>query len=410
MRRNQRVLESVATVTLSLLLAPSLLALAGIAEDRKAGPTELKTDQEKKSYAVGMSVGNQVKARAVKVDPDLVVRGLEDSLSGHETLLSEAQAGEEMRALQQDVKQRKGALRREAIEKNEREGAAFLSANKAKEGVITLGSGLQYKILKPGSGKNPAANDIIICNYRGTLIDGTEFDSSYKRGRPAAFALSRVMQAWKEALPLMPVGTKLQLFVPPELAYGAHGAGNVIGPNATLIFDLELLGIRGVAGQKRAQESEMAAGSQVGIVERKAGIAPPAAAPAVVPLGDIRVSFKLDPLLSGATYGGEHWIASPTFTSGMQVGKEATVEAKAEGIAGSGAPVAATMEWNPADAGMVTVVPGESNQVKITVHRAGQSKVTVSSNGVAKQLLIKAKYVGNATQLEITRPAVQKNE
>jgi FKBP-type peptidyl-prolyl cis-trans isomerase FklB len=136
-------------------------------------------------------------------------------------------------------------------EKNMKEGETFLAENKTREGVVALESGLQYKILKSGDGEKPAAGDTVVCNYRGTLINGTEFDSSYKRGKPATFAVNRVIKGWTEALQLMPVGSKWQLFIPPNLAYGARGAGNLIGPNATLIFEVELIAIEGKAGNAK---------------------------------------------------------------------------------------------------------------------------------------------------------------
>ncbi|HMC32030.1 MAG TPA: FKBP-type peptidyl-prolyl cis-trans isomerase, partial [Candidatus Angelobacter sp.] len=132
-----------------------------------------------------------------------------------------------------------------ATENNKKEGDAFLAANKTKPGVVTLPSGLQYKIVKAGTGPKPAATDTVVCNYRGTLIDGKEFDSSYKRGEPATFPVSGVIKGWTEALQLMPVGSKWELYIPPDLAYGARGAGADIGPNATLLFEVELLSIQG---------------------------------------------------------------------------------------------------------------------------------------------------------------------
>ena len=366
-----------------------------------ASPAELSTEKEKQSYALGMNVGTQVKARSIEVDPELVIRGLKDSLAGSKTLLSEQEASTEVKELQQETKQKTIALRREKLHKNKQEGEAFLAANKAKDGVVTLPSGLQYKILKAGEGKKPSGNDVVFCNYRGTLINGKEFDSSYRRGKTSPFAFPRVMRGWKEALQLMPVGSRWQIFVPSELAYGASGAGNVIEPNSTLIFDLELVSIKSRVINAQEKENETAADSEAGIVEQLA--ADPAPANSTAPLGDLRISFKLDPRLSGPTYGGDHWIVSSPFTSVAQVGTQATVEAKVDGVAKNGAPVRAAAEWTPADPEMVTVAPAENSQVKITVHHAGESKVTVASNGVSKQLLIKAKRVGNATQVEISQ-------
>jgi FKBP-type peptidyl-prolyl cis-trans isomerase FklB len=147
--------------------------------------------------------------------------------------------------LQGDLRQRQMAKMQQAAETNKKEGEAFLSANKTKPGVVALPSGLQYRVLKEGSGPKPTASDSVVCNYRGVLLDKTEFDSSYKRGQPATFQVGQVIKGWTEALQLMPVGSKWQLFIPSELAYGQRGAGNDIGPNATLIFEVELLSIAG---------------------------------------------------------------------------------------------------------------------------------------------------------------------
>jgi FKBP-type peptidyl-prolyl cis-trans isomerase len=429
MSSKRRILPAFKTILLVLVFVTPLLALHPIGQNEKATPAaaqdqkgdqkavsqrtdeessphsggaELKTEKDKQSYALGMNVGNQVKARSMEVEVELIIRGLKDSLSGSSTLLSEQEASTEVQELRHEVKQKAIAQRREKLQKNKQEGKAFLAANKTKEGVVTLPSGLQYKILKAGDGKKPSVNDIVFCNYRGTLLNGMEFDSSYRRGaKPSPFAFARVMRGWKEALQLMPVGSKWQIFVPSDLAYGASGAGKVIEPNSTLIFDLELVSIKSRVMNAQEAQSETAPDSEAGIVQQQA--AEPGAANSGVPLSDIRVSFKLDPRLSGATYGGERWIASTPFTSLAQVGTQATVEVKADGVAKNGAPIRAAVEWTPADPEMISVAPGENSQVKITVHHAGESKLTVASNGVSKQLLVKAKYVGNATQVEISQ-------
>jgi FKBP-type peptidyl-prolyl cis-trans isomerase FklB len=417
MSSRHQMFRAFATTLLILPFATSSQALQGTEQEQtataiteskpatgasNASPAELSTEKEKQSYALGMSVGTQVKARSMEVNPELVIRGLKDSLAGSMTLLSEQEASAEVKELQQETKQKTIALRREKLHKNKQEGDAFLAANKTKDGVVTLPSGLQYKVLKAGDGKKPAANDIVFCNYRGTLLNGMEFDSSYRRGsKPSPFAFARVMRGWKEALQLMPVGSKWQIFVPSDLAYGASGAGKVIEPNSTLIFDLELVSIKSRVINAQEKDNETAADSEVGIVQQLA--ADPVPANSTAPLGDLRISFKLDPRLSGATYGGERWIASTPFTSLAQVGTQATVEVKADGVAKNGAPVRAAVEWRPADPEMITVAPGENSQARITVHHAGESKVTVASNGVSKQLLVKAKYVGNATQVEISQ-------
>ena len=158
--------------------------------------------------------------------------------------LTDAEARAAVMELQAEMRQKMTEARRVVGEENKKAGDAFLAANKTKPGVVTLPSGLQYKVLKMGDGKKPTLNDTVVCNYRGTLINGTEFDSSYKRNQPATIPVNGVIKGWTEALQLMPTGSKWQLFIPSDLAYGAAGAGNLIGPNATLIFDVELLSIQ----------------------------------------------------------------------------------------------------------------------------------------------------------------------
>jgi FKBP-type peptidyl-prolyl cis-trans isomerase FklB len=204
----------------------------------------LTTDREKESYALGMNIARGLKGQSVDVDPAVMARAIKDVLTGAKPLLTDEEAMEALRKLQTDVRQKQETERKELADKNLREGQLFLATNKAKEGVVTLSSGLQYKILTEGKGPKPTANDTVVCQYRGTLIDGTEFDSSYKRGQPSTFPVNRVIKGWTEALELMPVGSKWELFVPPDLAYGDRGAGNSIGPNATLIFDVELMSIQ----------------------------------------------------------------------------------------------------------------------------------------------------------------------
>ena len=206
-------------------------------------PFSLKTPQDKASYALGMNLGRSLHKQSVELEPDIVARGLKDALAGGKTLLTDDEAQAALTALQNDVRAKQQEKMQQLAGKNKKEGDAFLAANKAKEGVVALPSGLQYKILTPGTGPKPSAADSVVCNYRGTLIDGTEFDSSYKRGQPATFPVGRVIKGWTEALQLMPVGSKWQLFIPSDLAYGERGAGADIGPNATLIFEVELLSI-----------------------------------------------------------------------------------------------------------------------------------------------------------------------
>jgi FKBP-type peptidyl-prolyl cis-trans isomerase FklB len=204
----------------------------------------LKTPKDKASYAIGLSVGKSLQRDAVDVDPNILLRGIRDALAGGKTLLTDDEARAALMAVQSDLRQKQQAKMQQAGGTNLKEGEAFLAANKTKQGVVTLPSGLQYKILKQGTGPKPSADDSIVCNYRGTLLNNTEFDSSYKRGQPTTFKVGQVIKGWTEALQLMPVGSKWQLFIPPELAYGPGGAGGDIGPNATLIFEVELLSIQ----------------------------------------------------------------------------------------------------------------------------------------------------------------------
>jgi FKBP-type peptidyl-prolyl cis-trans isomerase len=165
-------------------------------------------------------------------------------------LLSDEEQTSALQALRNDYRTRKKEARQQVAETNRREGEAFLAENKTKDGVITLDSGLQYKVVQPGGGPKPTVDDRVVCHHRGTLIDGTEFDSSFKCRMPATFSLKRVIKGWREALPLMPVGSKWQLFIPPSFAYGARGGRkNGIGPNATLVLEIDLVGIKGFAGE-----------------------------------------------------------------------------------------------------------------------------------------------------------------
>jgi FKBP-type peptidyl-prolyl cis-trans isomerase len=205
----------------------------------------LKTQKDKVSYALGANLGMNLHKQAVEVDPAIVLRGLKDALAARKMLLTDEEAKAALMQLQAEVRNKQMEKMKVASELNKKEGVEFLAANKAKDGIVTLPSGLQYKILTEGTGPKPAATDTVSCNYRGTLISGAEFDSSYKRGQPASFPVNGVIKGWTEALQLMPVGSKWQLFVPSELGYGDRGAGAEIGPGATLIFEVELLSIQG---------------------------------------------------------------------------------------------------------------------------------------------------------------------
>jgi FKBP-type peptidyl-prolyl cis-trans isomerase len=227
---------------------PPVKKTATATKSAAAAPA-LTTRKDKFSYALGMNIGknlgNQLKQGSVEVDWSLVGQGLKDSTAeGGKTRLTEGEAKAVLTEVQSEIQKQLQEKMKEAADKNKAEGEAFLAANKSKEGVVTLPSGLQYKILTAGIGPKPAASDQVNCNYRGTLIDGTEFDSSYKRGKPATFGVGQVIKGWTEALQLMPIGSKWQLFIPSSLAYGERGGpGGTIGPNEALIFEVELLSI-----------------------------------------------------------------------------------------------------------------------------------------------------------------------
>jgi len=205
----------------------------------------LDSEKAKVSYALGMSYAASLKKQSIEFDEGAFAQGLKDALSGGSTLLTDEQVRAIIVAFQAELREKQREKARLAAETNKKAGDAFLEANKAKEGVVTLASGLQYKVLAAGTGAKPTASDTVICNYRGTFIDGTEFDSSATHGGPATFPVSGVIRGWTEALQLMPVGAKWQLFVPSDLAYGERGAGGgKIAPNSALVFEVELVSIK----------------------------------------------------------------------------------------------------------------------------------------------------------------------
>ena len=207
----------------------------------------LKNQKEKVSYIIGMDIGGNLKKQSIDIDPNILVKGIQDGLAGAKPLLTNQEIQETMVAFKREMV----AKQEETAKKNKVDGEAFLAENKKKEGVKTLPSGLQYKVIKAGTDKKPKLSDTVTSHYRGTLIDGTEFDSSYKRGQPATFPVSGVIPGWTEALQLMGEGAKWQIFVPSNLAYGERGAGIAIGPSATLIFEIEIISI-----QEKKQENK----------------------------------------------------------------------------------------------------------------------------------------------------------
>jgi FKBP-type peptidyl-prolyl cis-trans isomerase FklB len=230
---------------LIVVLGIFLMTSPGFAEEGAL----IKTEKDKLSYAIGMDIGNALKKQSVDVDPDLVGRGIKDSLSEGRSLITEEEYRDIINAFKEDMQQKQIAQMKELGENNRMEGEKFLSENSKKEGVVTTPSGLQYKVIRKGTGKTPKPTDTVTVNYRGTLIDGTEFDSSYRRGKPASFKVTGVIKGWTEALQLMKEGAKWELYAPSTLAYGERGAGRDIGPNSALIFEVELISIKEQAAQ-----------------------------------------------------------------------------------------------------------------------------------------------------------------
>ena len=206
-------------------------------------PTALTDKKSKLSYALGMNLGSNLRQQQIDVDSNLLTQGIKDGLAGSKTQMTDEEARNTLEQWSTDRRQQAQQKMQQEAEAGKKEGEAFLAANKTKEGVVTLPDGLQYKILKQGDGPKPTPNDKVVCNYRGTLVNGTEFDSSYKRNEPATFPVTGVIKGWTEALQLMSVGSKWQLYIPSDLAYGPPGRGP-IPPNSTLIFDIELLSIQ----------------------------------------------------------------------------------------------------------------------------------------------------------------------
>jgi FKBP-type peptidyl-prolyl cis-trans isomerase FklB len=219
-----------------VIASASLLALPLFGQEKSP---QLKDQNDKVSYSIGLQIGFNLKRQKVDVKPDILLAGMKDALADKPQLTPD-QVKEVMAQFEKDMEQKQ----KELGEKNKAAGAKFLEDNKKKPGVKTTASGLEYKVEKEGTGPQPKATDMVTVNYRGTLIDGTEFDSSYKRGQPATFPVNGVIKGWSEALQLMKKGAKYQLFVPSNLAYGERAMGPEIGPNATLIFDVELLDVK----------------------------------------------------------------------------------------------------------------------------------------------------------------------
>ncbi len=242
----------IAAVCVAMLAACSQQTEVKKAEVKKAEPAgvQLNSEKSKLSYAIGMDIGASLKSLNADLDRPVLLAALNDRLDGAKLKLSEADAAKAKQAFFKKQSEQVAAKQKAAGEKNKVDGEKFLVENGKKKGVTTTKSGLEYEVLKQGDGAKPKATDKVTVNYRGTLIDGTEFDSSYKRGQPVTFPLNGVIKGWTEGVQLMNVGSKYKFVLPSALAYGARGAGPKIGPNSTLVFEVELLGI---GDQKPAQ-------------------------------------------------------------------------------------------------------------------------------------------------------------
>jgi FKBP-type peptidyl-prolyl cis-trans isomerase FklB len=230
------------SITALCLLAPQ--AYSAEQHQHKSDDQTFTSAKEKTSYAVGVDLIRNFKRQAIDADLAAVIKGMQDESAGKKLQLTEPQIIKTLNDYQLELKNRQAQLRQQTAENNAKAGAAFLAANKEKKDIVTLPSGLQYKIIKAGNGKKPGIDDGVTCRYRGTLLDGSEFDNSESMGYPVTFFVrDSVIAGWKEALTLMPAGSKWQIFVPSELGYGEKGAGRDIGPNATLIYEIEILAV-----------------------------------------------------------------------------------------------------------------------------------------------------------------------
>jgi len=224
---------------LVIIVCIALAASPAMSGEKK----ELKTQKDKMSYAIGLDMGNNLKKNELEVDPEVLARAIKDVMSDGKPLMTDQEAKDTLLALQKDLQAKQLEKNKVLGEKNKKEGEAFLAKNKKKEGVKTLPSGLQYKVITEGKGNSPKASDTVTVNYAGTLIDGTEFDSSFKRGQPATFPVGGVIKGWTEALQLMKEGSRWQLVIPADLAYGEQGRPG-IPPSSVLIFEVELVSIK----------------------------------------------------------------------------------------------------------------------------------------------------------------------
>lgn len=229
--------------TLVALATLSLCCLSQSAWSENNKAEKLDNKKDKISYSIGMDVGKSIQKQKIDINPDFFLTGLKDGLTNKYSLMTEDEVRQTLLAIQTEILERQNTEMKAMASKNLTDGEKFLADNKKQKGIVTLPSGLQYRVIKNGTGESPKATDTVTTHYRGKLIDGTEFDSSYSRGEPARFAVNAVIPGWTEALQIMKPGAKWELFIPPKLAYGENGIGQIIGPNSTLIFEVELMSV-----------------------------------------------------------------------------------------------------------------------------------------------------------------------
>lgn len=273
MRLNQIAKNTLLAVALSS--SGALLVQAGVAQAEVA----LKTDNDKVAYMIGHQIGTNFKRDGIEIDLGIMQAAMKDALAGTKSQLSQEETQKLMMDFQKQLQTKAEAKAKAEGEKNTTAGKAFLAENVKKDGVKTTASGLQYKVLAEGKGDAPKASDTVSVNYKGTLLDGTEFDSSYKRNKPATFAVGGVIKGWTEALQLMKPGSKYELWIPSDLAYGERGAGEQIGPNATLHFEVELLTVEKPKEEPKKDDKKPAAAAPAK-ADPKAAAAPATPAPA----------------------------------------------------------------------------------------------------------------------------------
>jgi FKBP-type peptidyl-prolyl cis-trans isomerase FklB len=234
--------------TMLALMSVLLVASISFAQKKSDKSTALKTQKDKVSYVVGYDlgtkIGTDIKKQGLDFSIDAFVRGMKEAITGVKAVLPDSEMTSAMMAFQQSMMEKQQAAAKAIGEKKQKEGEEFLAANAKKDSVKVLPSGLQYKILREGTGATPTSKDTVTTHYRGMLMDGKVFDESYTRGEPISFPVTGVIKGWTEALQLMKVGSKWQLWIPSSLAYGERGAGQMIGPNETLVFEVELLGVK----------------------------------------------------------------------------------------------------------------------------------------------------------------------